>query len=152
MTTRTKQGGKSWIFGLIILVMLFLAGMTWSLRKAGKEVSRVVDRDYYANGLVYTPGDAASAAARLGWRAQPVYRNGRLELRITDRNGLPVSGGNLTVTVEGKGTTAGTLTCGMPEPGLYCVPFVPVSGAIIKAGWIFRRGTDIMNGRMTVMP
>jgi hypothetical protein len=29
---------------------------------------------------------------------------------------------------------------------------VPVTGTVLKAGWIFRRGGDTMSGRMTVMP
>ncbi len=152
MTTHRQHGGKSWLYGLLTLVVFFLIATAWSLLKAGRDVSRVVDRDYYNHGLLYAPVDAASAAARLGWRSRPVYRNGRLELGITDRNGAPVTGGTLTVTMEGKGAPVGTLTCGMPLPGLYCVPLLPVSGSVIKAAWLFRRGSDVMSGRMTVMP
>ena len=153
MSNRTTPNGKNWLYGLIIMVALFLAAMTFSLIKAGNGVSRVVDRDYYNHGLLYAPGDAAGAAARLGWRAEPTYRNGRLELRITDRNGAPVTGGTLTVTIEGNnGAPAGTLTCGIEAPGVYCVPLIPASGEVLKAGWLFRRGSDTMSGRMTVMP
>ena len=152
MTKRVKHGGKPWLFGLMTLIALFLGASIWSLLKAGKEVSRVVDRDYYNHGLLYAPVDASSAAARLGWRSQPVYRNGRLELKITDRNGSPVTGGTLTVSLEGRGVPSGMLTCGMATPGVYCVPLVPVSGTVIKAGWLFQRGSDSMSGRMTVMP
>ena len=152
MTTHPPHGGKSWLYGLILMVVIFLVASAWSLLKAGREVSRVVDRDYYNHGLLYAPVDASSAAARLGWRSQPLYRDGRLELKITDRNGLPVTGGNLTVSLEGKGVPSGTLSCGIASPGVYCVPLVPVSGSVIKAGWLFRRGSDSMSGRMTVMP
>ncbi len=152
MTKRVQQGGKPWLYGLLILFALFLVATAWSLLKAGREVSRVVDRDYYNHGLLYAPVDASSAAARLGWRSQPLYRDGRLELKITDRNGSPVTGGVLTVILEGKGAPSGTLTCGIASPGVYCVPLVPVSGSVLKAGWLFRRGSDSMSGRMTVMP
>jgi nitrogen fixation protein FixH len=152
MIQRARHSGKIWLYGLFLLIALFLVGMTFSLLKAARGVSRVVDRDYYTHGLLYAPVDAAGAAARLGWRAEPLYRNGRLELRITDRNGSPVDGGELTVTLEGKGVPAGSLTCGMHSPGVYCVPFIPVMGTVLKSGWIFKRGSDTMSGRMTVMP
>ena len=150
--SQKSSRGKNWLYGLVLLILVFLVGMIFSLVKAAREGSPVVDRDYYRHGLVYAPGDVGGAAARLGWRAEPSYRNGRLELRITDRNGAPVTGGTLTVTIEGKGAPAGTLTCGIEGPGMYCVPLIPASGAILKAGWIFRRGSDIMSGRMTVLP
>ena len=152
MNDSHSRGGKIWLYGLLTLVAIFLAAMAWSLITAGRGVSRVVDRDYYTHGLLYVPGDAGSAAARLGWRAEPLYRNGRLELRITDRNGAPVTGGTLSVTVEGGGTPKKNLTCGIGGPGLYCVPLVPASGSVLKADWLFRRGSDTMSGRMTVLP
>ena len=152
MTIHKHSSGKIWLYGLLLLVVVFLGGMVISFIKAGREGSKVVDRDYYTHGLHYVPGDAGGEAARLGWRAEPSYRNGRLELRITDRNGTPVVGGTLTVTIEGSGAPVGTLTCGIEAPGVYCVPFVPATGAVLKAGWTFRRGSDTMNGRMTVLP
>ena len=152
MTLVKPASGKIWLYGLLLLVVVFIVAMAFSFFKAGREGSKVVDRDYYSHGLHYVPGDAGGEAARLGWRAEPLYRNGRLEIRITDRNGAPVTGGTLTVTIEGKGAPAGTLTCGIEAPGVYCVPMVPVTGTVLKAGWIFRRGGDTMSGRMTVMP
>jgi len=144
--------GNIWIYGLLLLVAVFLAAMAISFIKAGREGSKVVDRDYYTHGLHYAPGDAGGEAARLGWRAEPSYRNGRLELRITDRNSAPVTGGTLTVTIEGQGAPAGTLTCGITAPGVYCVPFVPATGSVLHARWNFRRGGDAISGRMTVLP
>ncbi len=151
MKSRAPHGGKIWLYGLLMMIAIFLAGMTFSLIKAARGVSRVVDRDYYNQGLLYAPVDAAGAAARLGWRAEPLYGNGRLELRVIDRNGAPVEGGELTVTVEGAGRAIRGLTCGIEAPGVYCVPLIPADGSVIKAGWLFRRGADTMNGRMTVM-
>ena len=147
----TARSGTIWLYGLLLLVALFLVAMAWTIITAGRRVSRVVDRDYYSRGLHYVPGDAGGAAARLGWKAEPLYRNGRLELRITDRNGAPVTGGTLSVTVE-EGGAPKSLTCGIGGPGLYCVPFVPASGSTFKAVWLFRRGADTMSGRMTVLP
>jgi nitrogen fixation protein FixH len=152
VTSQKSSNGKIWLYGLLLLIAVFLGAMVFSFVKAAREGSPVVDRDYYRHGQVYAPADAGGAAARLGWRAEPTYRNGRLELRITDRNGAPVTGGTLTVTLEGKGAPAGTLTCGIEAPGVYCVPLIPASGTVFKAGWIFRRGSDTMSGRMTVMP
>jgi len=152
MTFVSTHNGKIWLYGLLLLVAVFLAAMVVSFIKAGKGGSRVVDSDYYTHGLQYVPGDAGEAAARLGWRAVPSYRNGRLELRISDRNSAPVTGGTLTVTIEGKDAPAGTLTCGITAPGVYCVPFVPVAGSVLHARWTFRRGSDTISGRMTVLP
>jgi len=152
MTTSKTTDGKIWLYGLLVMVTIFLAGMTFSLIKAAREVSRVVDRDYYNHGLLYAPSDVAGAAARLGWQAAPLFRNGRLEIRITDRNGAPVAGGTLTVTMKGAGAPGGTLTCEAPAPGLYSVPLIPVSGSTLKAEWLFRRGSETMNGGMTVLP
>lgn len=146
------SNGKIWLYGLLLLIAVFMGAMVFSFVKAAREGSPVVDRDYYRHGLLYAPGDVGEAAARLGWRSEPSLRNGRLELRITDRNGAPVTGGTLTVTIEGNGAPTGTLTCGIEAPGVYCVPLVPVSGTVLKAGWIFRRGSDVMSGRMTVLP
>jgi nitrogen fixation protein FixH len=152
MSIRTSHNGKIWLYGLLLIVAVFLVAMTVSFFKAGKGVSRVVDSDYYTHGLHYAPGDTGEAAARLGWRAEPSYRNGRLELRITDRNSAPVTGGTLTVTIEGKGAPAGTLTCGITAPGIYCVPFVPATGSVLHARWTFHRDSDTISGRMTVLP
>lgn len=146
------RSGTIWLYGLLLLVALFLVAMAWTLIKAGRGVSRVVDTNYYTRGLHYVPGDAGGEAARLGWRAEPLYRNGRLELRITDRNGAPVSGGTLTVTVAGEGAGTKSLTCGIEAPGVYCVPLITVAGSTLKASWLFRRGDDTMSGRMTVLP
>ena len=144
--------GKIWLYGLLILMALFLGGMTFSLIKAAREGSKVVDRDYYRHGQLYTPVDAGEAAARLGWRAVPLYHDGRLELRITDRNGAPVTGGDLVVTMEGMGAPGGPLTCGIGGPGLYCVPLITHSGTLFKAHWSFKCGGNSMSGRMTVLP
>ena len=152
MSVPATSNGKIWLYGLLLLIAVFMGAMVFSFVKAAREGSPVIDRDYYRHGLHYAPGDVSEAAARLGWRSEPSFRNGRLELRITDRNGAPVTGGTLTVTIEGNGAPTGTLTCGIEAPGVYCVPLVPVSGAVLKAGWIFRRGSDTMSGRMTVMP
>lgn len=148
----TFKTGKIWLYGLLLLVAIFIVGMVVSLMKAGREVSRVVDKDYYNQGLHYAPGDTGEAAARLGWQALPTVRNGRFELRITDRNGAPVTGGTLSVTVEGPAGPVGSLTCGIDAPGVYCVPLVTTAGGVVKARWLFRRGTDTMSGRMTVLP
>ncbi len=150
-----RQGvsGKNWLFGLLLLVAIFVVAMILSIVKAGHEVSKVVDSEYYRHGLHYIPGDAGDEAARLGWKAVPLYHNGRLELRITDRNGAPVTGGTLDVTIEGPAGPVGTLTCGVESPGVYCVPLVPSSGdGVVKAHWFFRRGSDTVSGRMTVLP
>lgn len=151
MTTSEKRDGKIWLYGLLLLMALFLAAMAWSLVKAGRGVSRLVDRDYYSHGLHYVPGDMSGGAARLGWRAEPTYRNGRLEFRITDHSGTPVTGGTLTVTLEGEGESK-SFGCGASGPGLYGTPLTLAAGSVVRANWIFRHGSDTLGGRVTVLP
>ena len=45
MKSRAPHGGKIWLYGLLMMIAIFLAGMTFSLIKAARGVSRVVDRD-----------------------------------------------------------------------------------------------------------
>jgi len=62
MNEKPRDGGRAWKIGLSLMVGLFLVAMATSLMLASRRVSRVVDPDYYRNGLHY--GEKPSAAVR----------------------------------------------------------------------------------------
>ena len=53
MNNKPQGAGKPWKILLAALVGVFLIAMTASMIIAGRRVSRVVDPDYYNNGLHY---------------------------------------------------------------------------------------------------
>ena len=53
MNKKSQGAGKPWKILLASLVGVFLIAMTASMIIAGRRVSRVVDPDYYNNGLHY---------------------------------------------------------------------------------------------------
>lgn len=53
MKMNRRNNGTSWKIGLAALVGIFLIAMAASLTLANRRVSRVVDPDYYRNGLHY---------------------------------------------------------------------------------------------------
>jgi hypothetical protein len=70
-----------WPLLLLLLGLCFLALNGWAVQGALRGVSSVADR-----------GDAGEAAGALGWRLDIEVNRGRLEARLRDREGTPVSG------------------------------------------------------------
>lgn len=82
--------------GLIILLLgSFILFLAWSAFQASTEGTQVTDRDYYNQGLKYNSTMVEKrAAAAMGWQISPKLSEGKLLLRLSDRDGLPVSAAN----------------------------------------------------------
>jgi len=78
---------------IALLLGSFLIFCGWSAYRAATHGSRIADRDYYTKGLKYNSTLVEKQAARaLGWNLKTELHVRELRIRLTDRQGLPVSG------------------------------------------------------------
>ncbi len=72
---------------------LFLVFSFWSAYQAATRSSAVTDRHYYSHGLRYNDTLVEQKAAEsLGWTPTVSVDGHTVEVRLTDREGRPVSG------------------------------------------------------------
>jgi nitrogen fixation protein FixH len=80
-----------WPKVIIGLILFFLLLTGWSVYRAAKGVSEVTNPRYYSHGLKYNDTlIEQEAAAGLGWQVGIRLADGRVEVRLTDRDGRPV--------------------------------------------------------------
>lgn len=85
----------------------------------------------YEAGLVYNAElERQRAQARLGWRVGAEARPEGVFVRVVDRDGRPLSGLELTVTLQRPATEQGMMTLGMAEtaPGEYAATLTEPTG------------------------
>ncbi|MDZ7642081.1 MAG: FixH family protein [Desulfurivibrio sp.] len=106
--------------GAILLAFLVFSG--WTLERAASRVSAVSDVDYYRTGQRYHQQERAwRAAAEAGWRALLSREAQRWRLRLLDRDGAPVTGGEvvLKAVLPGNRDTDWRLLLPEVAPGVY---------------------------------
>jgi len=120
MARTDKKGLSSWQIGLALLLGVFLIGMAASLLMAARRMSRVVDTDYYSNGLHYDQTRGGSKNAGLTWSMSASLAGEELLVRVKDRTGSPVAGGRLSFeSARGNSGELAVLTLSESAPGLF---------------------------------
>jgi nitrogen fixation protein FixH len=77
---------------IIGLILFFLLLTGWSVYRAAKGVSEVTNPRYYSHGLKYNDTLIEREAAEgLGWQVGISLTDGRMEVRLTGRDGHPVA-------------------------------------------------------------
>jgi hypothetical protein len=118
-----KITGTPWKIALTFLVAAFLVGMAASLYLAAQRASRVVDTDYYAHGLHYDQTRNGSKNPGLEWTMSASLAGGELQVRVKDRSGAPVAGGELRFVPErGSAASGGALALAESAPGIFLAP------------------------------
>lgn len=108
-----------WPLLLLTLAAIFVGVTGWSINRAAKGVSPVLDRQYYQHGLAYDKGELSrkNAEAR-GWHPQITISGDRLALRLTDPALRPITG-CLGTVLCGQANAALPLSLTEISPGLY---------------------------------
>ena len=147
------QTGHFWKSSIIGLLALFLLVTAWSLVRAVRGVSRVVDSDYYIHGLAYDKGRQGGAVAeRRGWRMQSAFAKGRLTVRVADRSGAPVGGGVMTFNLAAPAAHGnGSLLLVEDRPGIYSGGLLLAGGDELRGTLVFTRGDAAMTGKVVVL-
>ncbi len=145
--------GHFWKLSIIALLALFLLVTAWSLVRAVRGVSRVVDSDYYRHGLDYNKERQGGVVAeRSGWRMQSVFAEGRLTVRVADRSGAPVRGGVMTLKLAAPFAPGkGPLLLVEGRPGVYSAGLLLVRGDELRGDIVFTRGDAVMTGKVVVL-
>lgn len=97
MWAALRDPSQRWKMLLALIIGVFLAGMVLSMVLAAHRIGRVVDVDYYQNGLHY--GRTASGALNpgIGWSINAYLAGNDLRVLVRDRSGSPVAGGRLSL-------------------------------------------------------
>jgi hypothetical protein len=137
-----KNSGNRWKLGIVLLIGVFLVGMTFSMVTAARRVSRVVDTDYYSHGLHYGETQDRSKNPGLGWTLAAELSGAKLQVRVSDQSGAPVSGGKLSFQPQGdaRGQVAAPLELAEAAPGLFQVRRPEFSGGELHGTLHYTRG------------
>jgi hypothetical protein len=120
-----SSSGKAtnWKILLALLVGAFAVGMVISFFLAADRGSGVADRDYYSHGLRYGRTAAGSINPGLDWKISASVAGADLQVRVSDRSGTPVAGGELRFQPEQLGASAGEpLPLAESAPGIFKAP------------------------------
>jgi hypothetical protein len=118
-----------WKLGLAMLAGVLLAGTAASMYAAVRLGSPVVDTDYYNHGLHYGRTGKGDADPGLGWSMSAKLAGGQLEVKVKDRSGVAVQGGELRFESRLAGGAVGpVLAFAQSAPGIFRVTR-PVSRA-----------------------
>jgi hypothetical protein len=149
--------GQFWKLSIIALLALFLLVTAWSIARAVRGVSRVVDADYYRHGLDYNKVRQGWAVAeRRGWRMQSDFADGRLTVRVADKSGAPVEGGVMTLNLApsfapGNGPLLPVTVLVEGRPGVYSAGLLLARGDELRGTIVFSSGDAAMTGTVVVL-
>jgi len=133
---------------IILLLGSFLAFCGWSAYRAATRGSQITDRDYYSKGLKYNSTlIEKQAASVLGWTLQTELHAHRLQIRLTDGQGAPVSGASGTLLYyRSQGNSRQSLPLHEMSPGNYLTELpidlkgeIPIRIEIERSGALVNR-------------
>lgn len=117
------RNSNRWPQLIVALGLLFMAFSAWAAYRATTRVSKVTDREYYSHGLKYNQSLVEQRAAEtMGWALAATVSGDRLEVRLSDRSGRPVTG------CQGEASLLSDiirLPLVEDAPGLYSAPLKP---------------------------
>lgn len=118
------KDGRYWPFLIVGLLSLSVGANVILILKATNDPAFAVEKDYYQKAIDYDAIQAARAeSARLGWRVALKAKRDRLEVRLFDKGGVPIS--DAAIEVEAfHNARANQIIKGKLEPeapGLYAM-------------------------------
>ena len=135
-----------WPKVIIGLILFFLLLTGWSVYRAAKGVSEVTNPRYYSYGLKYNDTRIEQEAAEgLGWQVGISLTDGRMEVRLTDRDDRPVAQARADVTLYRAGAKEQSLLHLEEESaGLYAATLpADLSGSLSARLQINRLGAGL---------
>lgn len=142
MQSPAKYNARPWKIALLLLVGVFLTGMAATLVIAERRVSRVVDADYYKNGLHYDQTRLGTKNAGLGWTMSASLAAGDLQVEVKDQAGAPLSGGGLRFQPDERPSAGPASAFALTEsaPGVFRAPRPASSTGEVHGTLRFTRG------------
>jgi hypothetical protein len=115
-----------WQFGILLMLLIFLLGMGATLFISVQRGSRVTDAQYYQNGLNYDRTRSGARNPGLDWTMSASLAGRDLQVRVHDKDGVPVPGGRLQFQTIRAGEKE-ALPLAESAPGVFTAPW-PASG------------------------
>jgi len=123
MQTSARNGTSPYKIALALIFAAFLIGMAATLTISANRGTRVVDSDYYNNGLHYDQTPSGAKNPGLGWSMSASLADNGLRVLVNDENGAPIGGGKLSFHPKrGGADEAGTLPLTESAPGVFSAP------------------------------
>lgn len=116
--TDKKDSATIYKGALVLLFCGFLMGMAATFTLAAKGGPRVVDRDYYQNGLNYDRTQSGARNPGLSWKLSATMADGEVVVMVHDDRGAPVPGGKLSFQPSRPGNEH-TLHLSESSPGVF---------------------------------
>lgn len=116
--TEKKTSATIYKGALVLLFCAFLAGMAVTFTLSAKRGSRVVDANYYQNGLNYDRTESGAKNPGLSWKLSASMADGEVVVMVHDETGTPVSGGKLSFQPSRPGNEH-TLHLSESSPGVF---------------------------------
>jgi len=114
-----KEKTNLWPAALCILGFSFIAITGWSIYRATQGVSSITDPRYYSHGLKYNRTSVETAAGQaMGWTLTPLLSADSIELTLTDKHGLAITGCSGSVTFAPSPADGVTTTISLEDLGL----------------------------------
>lgn len=130
---------------IVAIGLLFFLFSSWSAYRAATMVSAVTDRDYYSHGLRYDQSLVEQRAAEtMGWSLEANLSGDRLEIRLSDGEGRPVSGCRGEASLPG----ADRFLLHEDAPGLYSALLEPLLKGEFAAHLEFKRHGSRLSRRL----
>ncbi|MEI6206823.1 MAG: FixH family protein [Desulfuromonadales bacterium] len=153
MNSSHVDTGKSWKISIFGFIGLFVAATVASLVVAGRNVSRVVDTEYYNHGLHYAETHSRKGNAGKEWTMNASLVGNHLQVVVQDEVGMPVTGGRLVYNLD-RGTggrLAGNLQLSESSPGMYRTLRPDDGQSELRGIMRFTRGEATIVGKVTVI-
>lgn len=149
MQRSAKSTGRSYKIAISLLFGIFLLGMAATLLISARRGSRVVDADYYNNGLRYGQTRSGALNPGLRWSLSAYIEGGDLLVRVSDETGAPVGGGRLLFQAgrDAAGRT-GALHLAESAPGIFRAPRPAAHQGELQGILLFTRGEASANQRV----
>jgi hypothetical protein len=139
MQETSATSGTVYRIIIALLVCAAIAGIVFSLLLAVRDGTGVADRDYYKHSLQYGRTRTGANNPGLWWTMTASLAARDLQVRISDRTGAPVTGGELSFEPP-PGAAIAAIKLEESAPGLFHAPR-PVSSQEKLHGTLrYRRG------------
>jgi len=123
MQLSAKNTAHPWKIALALLFGVFLTGMAATFTISSHRGSRVVDPDYYKNGLHYDQTASGAKNPGLHWSMSAALAGSDLLVRVCDAAGAPIGGGKLSFHPKRRDANqADALPLAESAPGVFRAP------------------------------
>ncbi|HBA89207.1 MAG TPA: nitrogen fixation protein FixH [Geobacter sp.] len=141
MPSSTKSTGRSYKIALSLMFGIFLLGMAATLLLSTRRGSRVVDAEYYNNGLHYGQTGSGARNPGLGWSLSASIQGSDLLVKVNDEQGAPVAGGKLFFQPGRSATVRNeAVTLSESSPGIFRAPRPAAAEGDLQGTLLFSRG------------